>query len=131
MSFRNLSWQDRINYLYNNSDLDESSLEILKHYGDDDYSLINENYVTNYQLPEGIAVNIKINNKEYFIPMVTEEPSVIAALSYAGKMAINGTQVFIDDNLVRGQIVYSLQANLNFDDVKNYIKNNETELLNN
>lgn len=130
MSFRNLSWQDRINYLYNNSDLDESSLEILKHYGDDDYSLINENYVTNYQLPEGIAVNIKINNKEYFIPMVTEEPSVIAALSYAGKMAINGTQAFIDDNLVRGQIVYSLQANLNFDDVKNYIKNNETELLN-
>ena len=69
MSFRNLPWQDRINYLYNNSDLDESSLEILKHYGDDDYSLINENYVTNYQLPEGIAVNIKINNKEYFIPM--------------------------------------------------------------
>ena len=53
---------------------------------------------------------------------MTEEPSVIAALSYAGKMAINGTQAFIDDNLVRGQIVYSLQANLNLMMLKTILK---------
>ena len=37
-----------------------------------------ENFITQYQIPEGLALNYVIDGKEYLIPMVTEEPSVIA-----------------------------------------------------
>lgn len=50
-----------------------------------------ENVVTTYQLPFGIALNFFINNREILIPMVTEEPSVVAAASNSGKIiAQNG-----------------------------------------
>ena len=35
----------------------------------------------------GLAFNFKINNKDYIIPMVIEEPSVVAAASNAARMA--------------------------------------------
>ena len=41
-----------------------------------------ENFITQYQIPEGLALNYVIDGKEYLIPMVTEEPSVIAAASH-------------------------------------------------
>jgi hydroxymethylglutaryl-CoA reductase len=40
--------------------------------------------------PLGIGVNFQINNKDYLIPMATEEPSVIAAASYAARMVRDG-----------------------------------------
>lgn len=46
-----------------------------------------ENYLVNYELPFGVAMNFLIDGKEMVIPMVTEEPSVIAAASNAGKLA--------------------------------------------
>ena len=46
-----------------------------------------ENVIGRFSLPMGVAVNFIINNKEYVIPMVTEEPSVIAAASNAAKLA--------------------------------------------
>ncbi len=46
-----------------------------------------ENAIGSFQLPLGIAVNFRINNKEYLVPMAIEEPSVIAAASNAAKMA--------------------------------------------
>jgi hydroxymethylglutaryl-CoA reductase len=38
----------------------------------------------------GIGVNFLINNKDYLIPMAIEEPSVVAAASYAAKMVRDG-----------------------------------------
>ena len=46
-----------------------------------------ENAIGSFQLPLGIAVNFRINNKDYLVPMAIEEPSVIAAASNAAKMA--------------------------------------------
>ena len=46
-----------------------------------------ENAVGTFSLPLGIATNFKINNKDYLIPMVIEEPSVVAAASKGAKMA--------------------------------------------
>lgn len=46
-----------------------------------------ENVIGRFSLPMGVAVNFIINNREYVIPMVTEEPSVIAAASNAAKTA--------------------------------------------
>ena len=37
-----------------------------------------ENVIGMLALPFGIATNFVINGKEYLVPMVTEEPSVIA-----------------------------------------------------
>jgi hydroxymethylglutaryl-CoA reductase len=45
-----------------------------------------ENVVGAIPIPLGIAVNFQINNRDYLIPMAIEEPSVVAAASYAAKM---------------------------------------------
>jgi hydroxymethylglutaryl-CoA reductase len=50
---------------------------------------ISENVVTNYFLPFSIAPNFKINNRVYFVPMVIEESSVVAAASAAAKFWFN------------------------------------------
>jgi hydroxymethylglutaryl-CoA reductase len=46
-----------------------------------------ENVVGRYTLPLGIGANFLVNGKDYLIPMVVEEPSVVAAVSYAAKLA--------------------------------------------
>ena len=45
-----------------------------------------ENQIEIYGLPYGIVPEIIVNRKSYIVPMVTEEPSVIAAASYASKL---------------------------------------------
>lgn len=49
-----------------------------------------ENVVGTIPLPLGIGVNFLINNRDYLIPMAIEEPSVVAAASYAAKMVRDG-----------------------------------------
>ncbi|MDR0318964.1 MAG: hydroxymethylglutaryl-CoA reductase, degradative, partial [Nitrososphaerota archaeon] len=49
-----------------------------------------ENVVGVFPEPLGIGANFLINNVDYLIPMATEEPSVIAAASYAAKMIREG-----------------------------------------
>lgn len=45
-----------------------------------------ENVVGLHSLPLGIATNFLVNQKEYLIPMAIEEPSVVAAASFAAKL---------------------------------------------
>jgi len=54
----------------------------------------------------GIATNFRINDEDYLIPMVIEEPSVIAAASKAAKIARikGGFKVDADESLSIGQI---------------------------
>ena len=49
-----------------------------------------ENVVGAFPLPFGIGVNFLINNRDYLVPMAIEEPSVVAAASYAAKMVRDG-----------------------------------------
>ena len=49
-----------------------------------------ENVVGAIPIPLGIGVNFLINNRDYLIPMAIEEPSVVAAASYAAKMVRDG-----------------------------------------
>ena len=49
-----------------------------------------ENVVGRYALPLGIGTNFLVNGKEYLIPLVVEEPSIVAALSYAARLARAG-----------------------------------------
>lgn len=46
-----------------------------------------ENVVGLIPIPLGIATNFLINNKDYLIPMATDEPSVVAAASNAARIA--------------------------------------------
>ncbi|MDR2180560.1 MAG: hydroxymethylglutaryl-CoA reductase, degradative [Synergistaceae bacterium] len=46
-----------------------------------------ENVIGRYTLPMSVALNFVVNGKDYLIPMVTEEASVVAAASNAAKMA--------------------------------------------
>lgn len=45
-----------------------------------------ENVIGRFALPLGVGLNFKINEKDYLIPMVSEEPSVVAAASNAAKI---------------------------------------------
>jgi hydroxymethylglutaryl-CoA reductase len=53
-----------------------------------------ENVVGAFPVPLGIAVNFLINKRDYLIPMTIEEPSVVAAASYAAKMVREGGGFF-------------------------------------
>lgn len=44
-----------------------------------------ENTITNFPIPFGVAPNFLINDKEYLVPMVIEESSVIAAAANSAK----------------------------------------------
>jgi hydroxymethylglutaryl-CoA reductase len=46
-----------------------------------------ENVVGGYTYPLGIAMNFRVNGKDYLVPFALEEPSVVAAASNAAKMA--------------------------------------------
>lgn len=64
-----------------------------------------ENQISEFELPMGLAQNFVINGKKFLVPMVTEEPSVIAAASNGAKIAGNFQTVLLE-RLMRGQIVF-------------------------
>jgi hydroxymethylglutaryl-CoA reductase len=49
-----------------------------------------ENVVGLFGLPLGIAVNFLVNGREMLVPMVIEEPSVVAGASYMARLAREG-----------------------------------------
>ena len=49
-----------------------------------------ENVVGLYGLPLGIAVNFSVNGRDLLVPMVVEEPSVVAGASFAARLARAG-----------------------------------------
>ncbi|MBY8990426.1 MAG: hydroxymethylglutaryl-CoA reductase, degradative [Candidatus Lokiarchaeota archaeon] len=88
--FYKLSMDERRKLLSELVNLNQDEIEILNTLGYFKPSQIDtliENVVGSFQLPMGLAFNFKINNKDYIIPMVIEEPSVVAAASNAARMA--------------------------------------------
>jgi len=65
-----------------------------------------ENVIGTYNLPLGIATNFQINGRDYLIPMVVEEPSIVAGASYAARMvrAGGGFEASTSEPLMIGQI---------------------------
>lgn len=73
-----------------------------------------ENYITDYSLPEGVALNLTVNGHEYVVPMVVEEPSVIAAASN-GAQRVSKSGGFIAPQQSReliGQVVLDQVENV-------------------
>ena len=65
-----------------------------------------ENVVGVMGLPLGLGMNLLVNGREHIVPMVVEEPSVIAALGSANKLirANGGFQAMATDPILIGQI---------------------------
>jgi hydroxymethylglutaryl-CoA reductase len=65
-----------------------------------------ENVLGTYGLPYGVALNVRVNARDHVVPMVVEEPSVVAAASNASKMIRSGGGFVaeVDEPLMIGQI---------------------------
>jgi hydroxymethylglutaryl-CoA reductase len=65
-----------------------------------------ENVLGTYALPYGVALNVRVNGHDHVVPMVVEEPSVVAAASNAAKMvrAGGGFVADIDAPLMISQV---------------------------
>ena len=87
-----------------------------------------ENAIGTFSLPLGIATNFTINKKDYLIPMVIEEPSVIAAASKAAKIAKihGGFKAEADESYSIGQIQV---VDLDIKSAISNIKKAEKEIL--
>lgn len=96
----------------------ENLLKSFRHGNPDVQKIIDEiaeNTISNYHLPLAVAPNFLINGKEYIVPMVTEESSVVAAAAYAARFwAKNGgfhTRIASDSKT--GQIHFLWPGKLN------------------
>jgi hydroxymethylglutaryl-CoA reductase len=88
--FYRLRPEERLKLVKEFAGLDDSEVEVLRQAGAlslEQADRMIENVIGVTALPLGIATNFLINGKDYLIPMVTEEPSVVAAASNAAKMA--------------------------------------------
>ena len=47
---------------------------------------LSENVVGTFSLPYSVVPEVLVNGQEYTVPYVTEEPSVVAAASFASKI---------------------------------------------
>lgn len=111
-SYYKKSRQDRIDVLVDQEHITSDQAEFLK----DGKGLpteiadnMIENALSTYGLPYGLALNFLINDQEIQIPMVTEEPSVIAAASNGGKIIqqAGGFKSQVNQRLMTGQIAFT------------------------
>ena len=104
------SRKERLDTVANFSNLSKDELEILQNENGgisyDNADKMVENAIGTFSLPLGVATNFKINDKDYVVPMVIEEPSVIAAASKGAKVARikGGFKVTADESYSIGQI---------------------------
>ena len=104
------SHEEKLNIISNFSDLTDDEINHLKNAtGGIDFQHADkmiENAISTFSLPLGIATNFKINDNDYLVPMVIEEPSVIAAASKAAKIAKihGGFTAKVEGNISIGQI---------------------------
>ncbi|NPV41355.1 MAG: hydroxymethylglutaryl-CoA reductase, degradative [Anaerolineae bacterium] len=91
--FYEMTPAERLAQLAEQTSLDQSALDALS--GADGLNLAQadhmiENVVGTYALPMGVAQHFLINGREVPVPMVIEEPSVVAAASFMARLARAG-----------------------------------------
>ena len=106
--FYKLSPQERAAWLAQTLDLTADETSLLSSGGltvDTAASLV-ENVAGIYGLPFAIAVNFTVNGRDVLIPMVVEEPSVVAAASHAARLIRDGGgfQTSSDPPVMIGQV---------------------------
>ncbi len=88
--FYQLSIPERLKALYERGFLSEEDYQLLKNgrqvLRPEMADKMIENVIGVFSLPMGIGLNFLINQRDYVVPMVVEEPSIIAAVSSAAKL---------------------------------------------
>lgn len=91
--FYRLDLKERLQFVQKFSKLSNEEVALLLNTGSLPIDLADrmiENVIGAIPIPLGIAANFLINDRDRLVPMATEEPSVVAAASYAAKMARDG-----------------------------------------
>ena len=130
--FYKLTLNDRQKKLAQLFNLEQDEIKLLKTLGyltADQIDTLIENVVGTYQLPMGVALNFIVNGKNYIIPMVIEEPSVIAAASNMAKVArkLGGFQ----SEKVKSVMISQIQLTnvQNIESAKERLLNNKEHIL--
>ena len=132
LGFQKKERLERIQMLKENGFLNDEFEQILKKNENLPLETSNqmaENGIGTFALPFSIAPNFIVDGKDYAVPMVTEEPSVVAGCSYAAKI-IGKSGGFTTEILNRkmiGQV--ALYEILDFDNAISIVLKNKNKLL--
>jgi hydroxymethylglutaryl-CoA reductase len=91
--FYKLPVDERVKIVKEFAELTDDEVELLRRTGRLSIDIADkmiENVIGTFELPYAVAVNFLINNRDYMVPMVIEEPSVVAAASNAAKWCREG-----------------------------------------
>ncbi|MBN2424990.1 MAG: hydroxymethylglutaryl-CoA reductase, degradative [Calditrichaceae bacterium] len=108
--FYKLSVQERLRVLKSKKILNEEDFSKLRKGGSilkpEDFDKMIENVIGVFGLPIGLGLNFLVNGKDYIVPMVVEEPSIVAAVSSAAKVvrSAGGFSAESSDPVLIGQI---------------------------
>ena len=97
--FYQLTQQERLAQLMETPGLSESDAKILsgeEGLSAEDADHMIENVIGTFSLPLGIARYFKINGRDIPVPMVVEEPSIVAGASFMAKLSLNTGGFFAD-----------------------------------
>ena len=136
IGFSKLSRDEKISWVSKNFlDNSDEFENILNKYLNDDkdiqsiHNSLSENAISNFHLPYSISPNFLINHKNYCIPLVTEESSVVAALSNSSKFWYDrgGFRSKVISKIKTGQVHFKYNGNA--ENLKKFIKDNEHRLI--
>ncbi len=106
--FYNQPWQTRLETVCAQFGLEAQASQAFRSGGLDPSQAdqMIENVAGVFSLPLGFATNFVVNGREVLVPMVIEEPSVVAGASFMAKLAraTGGFQAEADDPVMIGQI---------------------------
>lgn len=108
---RHLSREDKLEQLESYGWLSSDNHDILLNHPLIDEDIANsliENVIGQGTLPVGLLPEIIVDDQPYVVPMMVEEPSVVAAASYGAKLVNNtgGFKTVSSQRLMIGQIVF-------------------------
>ncbi|AZP72446.1 hydroxymethylglutaryl-CoA reductase, degradative [Pseudomonas poae] len=108
-NFRSLSPSQRLEHLQPLLGLSDEDLALLRDAGALPLEIADgmiENVIGKFELPYAVASNFRINGRDVVIPLVVEEPSVVAAASFMAKLTrpTGGFQTSSSAPLMRAQV---------------------------
>lgn len=110
-TFRHLSRTEKLEELVIKGWLSEENKNVLLNnplISEEIANSLIENVIGQGTLPVGLLPEINVDGKSYVVPMMVEEPSVVAAASYGAKLVnqTGGFKVLASERLMIGQIVF-------------------------
>ena len=108
-NFRSLTPAQRLEAVGRAASLNADDLALLSKPGALSLALADgmiENVIGTFELPMGVAANFVVNGRDVLVPMVVEEPSVVAAASYMAKLVreCGGFETSSTAPLMRAQV---------------------------